>query len=534
MTEDEGQVVGAYRILGQVGAGGMGTVWVAEHTMLGRRAALKLLHPEYSSRPEIVMRFFNEAKAAAAINDPGIVQIFDFGKHTDGRVYIVMELLEGEGLDRRLARLGALAVNDALRIVRQIASSLGAAHARGIIHRDLKPENLFLAYDPEVPGGERAKILDFGIAKLAKDQGSVKTNTSTLLGTPTFMSPEQCRGAGQLDQRSDVYSLGCVLFTLLTGGPPFVAEGPGDIIVMQMTVPAPLASSRSAGIPPAVDQLIARCLAKSPDDRFGSGAELAAAISGVLGGATGPQRPPTNTAQTQPIGRAVPAVTTLSQTAGSLVSAPPRRGRAVLAGAIGATVAIAIVVVFLATRDSAKQPPRDPVATQPPVMQPTGQPTTQPAPRPVTQPVAAAPDRGAETARQIAAAIQAFGGWAGAHASAGCPSLEDLGAAHDDAWGHPLVVTCTDQPAGQIIGIRSAGADGAPGTADDVASWQLDEVAALVRGAHWKPVTATAPVKPSSKPATRPTKPTKPTKPPVKPGTGTPGDTDGDGIPDSR
>ena len=120
----------------------------------------------FSARPDIVTRFFNEARAATAIADPGIVQIFDFGHHVDGSAYIVMEMLDGEPLDQRLRRIGRLAVADALRIMRQVASSLGAAHARGIVHRDLKPENIFLVRDPEVDGGERAKILDFGIAKL--------------------------------------------------------------------------------------------------------------------------------------------------------------------------------------------------------------------------------------------------------------------------------------------------------------------------------------------------------------------------------
>src|SRR5215475_4235848 len=126
----EGSQVGAYRVLRQIGEGGMGSVWLAEHIALGRLAALKMLHPEFSNRPEIVTRFFNEARAATAIPDPGIVQVFDFGQHSDGTGYIVMELLEGEPLDRRLARHGALAVMDALRIVRQVASTLGAAHER--------------------------------------------------------------------------------------------------------------------------------------------------------------------------------------------------------------------------------------------------------------------------------------------------------------------------------------------------------------------------------------------------------------------
>src|ERR1041385_6396596 len=191
----EGTQVGAYRVLHRIGAGGMGSVWLAEHTMLGRRAAIKVLHSTFSRDPAIVTRFFNEARAATAIDDPGIVQIFDFGEHVDGSAYIVMELLEGETLEQRLSRLGRLGVRDALRIMRQIASSLGAAHQRGIVHRDLKPENIFIVRDPEVPGGERAKILDFGIAKLTGDS-IVKTQTSSVMGTPIYMSPEQCRGAG--------------------------------------------------------------------------------------------------------------------------------------------------------------------------------------------------------------------------------------------------------------------------------------------------------------------------------------------------
>src|SRR5688572_1863220 len=167
---EPGAQIGAYRVLKQIGEGGMGAVWLAEHIALGRRAALKVLHAQYSVRPDVVQRFFNEARAATAIADPGIVQIFDFGNHTDGSAYIVMELLDGEPLDRRLARSGSLEVGDALRIMRQVASTLGAAHARGIIHRDLKPENIFMVRDPEVSGGERAKILDFGIAKLVGDQ----------------------------------------------------------------------------------------------------------------------------------------------------------------------------------------------------------------------------------------------------------------------------------------------------------------------------------------------------------------------------
>ncbi len=155
----EGTSIGNYRVLKKLGEGGMGAVYVGEHALLGRKAAMKVLHGHLSVQPDLVQRFFNEARAATSIADPGIVQIFDFGYHTDGSAYIVMEFLDGEGLDSRLRRVGRMRQNDALRVVRQVALSLGAAHARGIIHRDLKPENIFLVRDPEVAGGERTKIL---------------------------------------------------------------------------------------------------------------------------------------------------------------------------------------------------------------------------------------------------------------------------------------------------------------------------------------------------------------------------------------
>ena len=269
----KGTQIGSYRLLRQIGEGGMGAVWMAEHAMLGRQAAIKILHPSFSTRQDIVTRFFNEARAATAISDPGIIQIFDFGFHTDGSAYIVMELLKGEPLDRRLQRVSALSIGDALRICRQVASAVGAAHAHGITHRDLKPENIFIIRDSEVPGGERAKVLDFGIAKLAGELGAQKTNASAIMGTPLYMSPEQCRGAGNVDQRSDIYSLGCVLFALVTGQAPFTAEGTGEIMMKHMIEPSPRLSSRLNGVPPEVDGLILRCLAKDPAERFASGTE---------------------------------------------------------------------------------------------------------------------------------------------------------------------------------------------------------------------------------------------------------------------
>ena len=270
----------------------MGAVYLGQHQLLGRHAAIKVLLPELSARPDIVNRFFNEARAVTSISDPGIVQVFDFGYHTDGSAFIVMEYLEGEPLDRRLARLGKLPAYDALLLCRQIASSLAAAHAQNIIHRDLKPENIYLVHDGEVASGERSKILDFGIAKLSDDNpGKIKTNTGALMGTPIYMSPEQCRGLATLDHRSDIYSLGCVVFHLLTGRPPFEGEGMGDIIAAHIREPALAPSSRAPEIAPGIDALVLRCLAKSPDERFQTMHELAAAIGQILPYITSPAAP---------------------------------------------------------------------------------------------------------------------------------------------------------------------------------------------------------------------------------------------------
>lgn len=273
----QGEVLGSYRIISKLGQGGMGAVYLAEHEKIGRKAAVKVLLPELSQKQEIVTRFFNEARASTAVAHPGIVQAFDFGFHTDNCAYIIMELLSGEALDERLKRLHRLPEEDAVRIARQCASALHAAHTAGIIHRDLKPGNIFLCTDPEMEGGERAKILDFGVAKLTdtEQDSHFKTRTGSMLGTPVYMSPEQCRGAGAVDHRSDIYALGCVLFRMVCGRPPFHAEGLGEIIACHLREPPPSLRSIEPSVSPQLDALVQRTLAKSPDNRFASMAELA-------------------------------------------------------------------------------------------------------------------------------------------------------------------------------------------------------------------------------------------------------------------
>jgi serine/threonine-protein kinase len=280
-----GTIIGGHRIVRALGQGGMGAVYLAEHALLGRRAAVKVILPSLSSRPEMVTRFFNEARAATTIAAPGIVQIYDFGYHDDGSAFIVMELLEGEPLDKRLERLGRLPAVDALRIARQIATTLAAAHARGIVHRDLKPENVFLVRDNEVAGGERVKLLDFGIAKLTGDEHAAtsKTQTGAIMGTPLYMSPEQCRGAGEVDHRSDIYALGCMLYHLLVGRPPFVGVGLGEILAMQLYETATPPSVVLPFLGGALDTLVMRCLAKAPGERYADMNAVAAEIERRLG-----------------------------------------------------------------------------------------------------------------------------------------------------------------------------------------------------------------------------------------------------------
>src|SRR5262249_21629633 len=170
-----------------------------------------------------------------------------------------------------------------LRVTRQVAGSLGAAHARGIVHRDLKPENIFIVRDGDALGGERPKLLDFGIAKLSADEpGRTRTRTGVLIGTPIYMSPEQCRGKGTLDHRSDIYSLGCVLYHLITGRVPFDFEGVGEIIAAHLHEVARPPSELSPGLPAGVDELVLRCLARAPEDRFQSMQELQAACDALL------------------------------------------------------------------------------------------------------------------------------------------------------------------------------------------------------------------------------------------------------------
>jgi eukaryotic-like serine/threonine-protein kinase len=290
----------------------------------------------------------------------------------------VMEMLEGESLEHRVRRFGALPLGEVLRLMRQVASSLGAAHARGIVHRDIKPDNIFIVHDPEVVGGERTKLLDFGIAKLAGDAAGVKTQTSALMGTPVYMSPEQCRGAGQVDQRSDIYSLGCVMFQLVAGRPPFDGEGAGDILVAHMREPAPLLSSIVPGIPSEIDAVVARCLAKDPDQRYASAAALASELGALLGYA--PASSLRMPAASMSSGIAS-APTTLSSASSEVAPAKPRNLRVLVASGVAIAMAIVIMVVAI-SRDGSGGSAESNAIVPPPADAPRSVPAAAPKPAP--------------------------------------------------------------------------------------------------------------------------------------------------------
>ena len=265
-----GQRVNNFEIIGLLSSGGMGDVFEAIHLVIHRKVAIKVLRQEHVADPALVQRFFNEARAANSIRHPNIVEILDVGMLPSGLPYIAMERLEGETLAQRLAREGKLEIDRAVDFAVQAASALQAAHKRGIVHRDLKPDNLFIVPDPRVAGRELIKVLDFGIAKLHGDKLSqVKTNVGSILGTPPYMSPEQCRGIPDaVDHRSDVYALGVILFEMLCGAPPFVAEGVGDVMVMHLSSPPPLPRWRRQEIPLRIEQTILWAMEKNPDQRI--------------------------------------------------------------------------------------------------------------------------------------------------------------------------------------------------------------------------------------------------------------------------
>ena len=262
-----GRSIGNYKIVRAIGEGGMGTVYLAEHPMIGKRVAVKMLRPDLGTDPGLVSRFFQEARAVNEIRHPNIVDISDFGKTEDGIVYFVMELLEGRSLRDRLNAEGPLPIDDAVTISRQVCDALAAAHRAGIVHRDLKPDNIFLLADPT--GALRSKLFDFGVAKLLGEQEKQvghKTIAGSVVGTPFYMSPEQAL-CQEVTAAADIYAMGVVMFEMVTGRVPFAAEQLVLLLNAILKEPAPPASQFRPDVPAFLDRLILRCLEKDPGAR---------------------------------------------------------------------------------------------------------------------------------------------------------------------------------------------------------------------------------------------------------------------------
>jgi serine/threonine-protein kinase len=287
MALQAGQLFGNYRIVRLLGEGGFGEVYLAENPLIERRAAVKVLHTALARDVELVRRFLNEARAASAIRHRNIIEVFDAGVTPEGAPYILMEFLEGVSLQKRLADRGALALPQVLEIARQAGSALGAAHAAGIVHRDLKPENLFLVPDPVAPNSERVKILDFGIAKIRRvggTGGTMRTQAGLIMGSPAYMSPEQCKDSADVDLRSDIYSFATIIYEALAGRTPYLAATGTEMLVMHLAgTPAPL-HELVADVPAHVEAAIARALSRAREDRFENIASFLGALRGDAGG----------------------------------------------------------------------------------------------------------------------------------------------------------------------------------------------------------------------------------------------------------
>jgi serine/threonine-protein kinase len=285
---------GQFRILQKIGTGGMGAVYKASQPEMNRMVAVKILHPKLTNRQDLASRFRREARAMSHLSHPNTVRVFLYGELEDGSLYIVMELLEGKNLNQTVRSEGPLPMERALPILIQACGALEEAHRAGIIHRDLKPENIFLCQQAGLR--DFAKVLDFGLAKVTEREmrpGSViLTQEGMVFGTPEFMSPEQAQGK-TLTPASDTYSLAVILYEVLTGKLPFDAKTAMDFLQLHvMGTPIPL-SARVAGktFPPALDEVMARALAKKVDERFGSAAEFGAALQAVLEGKRAPPPP---------------------------------------------------------------------------------------------------------------------------------------------------------------------------------------------------------------------------------------------------
>jgi eukaryotic-like serine/threonine-protein kinase len=267
-------LAGKYRIDARLNEGGMGTVYRGCHVLMDKTVAIKVLRPSLAADEKIVARFSREARAASRITHPNAISVTDFGEDESGHVFLVMEFLSGRTLKDLIRDEGPLPLARVVDITRQIGDALNAAHAQGVVHRDLKSDNIMLV---DTMAGDHAKVLDFGIAKINEPEGDIDTNLTApnlVIGTPQYMSPEQCSQDAEIDARSDIYSLGVILFEMLVGHVPFSGDSPTIVMMKHLQEPVPSILEERTDVPASVARVVTRAMAKVRDNRYQNVAEL--------------------------------------------------------------------------------------------------------------------------------------------------------------------------------------------------------------------------------------------------------------------
>jgi len=354
-------LAGTYRVVRNLGRGGMGRLYEAQHTRLDRRFAVKVLHEAQSRSPDAVRRFEREARALSRIQSDHVLSVMDVLRTPDDRAAIVTARLEGEDLKARLDRVKRLPIEQAIPIARQVCRGLAAAHADGVIHRDMKPSNLFL--ESAADGRTLVKILDFGVAKLRGEENI--TRTGAVVGTPAYMAPEQARGSAKVDERADVYAVGAVLYRMLTGRAPYLGDEPAQLLSALLHEAPPRPRSLNREIPAGLEALIQRAMSRDPDGRPADALELERELAGFDPGTGGLEA-----SSWEPGGGDHPEVSTLILPRGSVerarslaVSARRARPLAVGLSALAAAASASVVALITVGLQTLEGPVRTPVET---------------------------------------------------------------------------------------------------------------------------------------------------------------------------